>query len=355
MSITQGDALPDITTTTTKKQELPDYYESFLKELATSGETALAKKASEGVAGYDVLQEQGYGALPAAATAYQPGLSAAEQTLGRAAQGVTGSRIQELMNPYTQNVVNEMARLSQQSLERSALPAIKSAFVGSGGIGSRGYGGALGQALAESQASLTGLQKKALQEGFSEAQRTALGELPYLVSAGQQQAQTAKMAQDLGLTGAGALTKAGAEKQAYEQSLLDYPLKTATQVSNLLRQYTMPVDTTETRVGPGQEGQYQKSDLDKVMGILSIIGATGGQGAAVTGGANRLIDYGKQFLKGLGIDLGSGVQEISNTAGPGETGYGWRYFDNGTAISPAGEYYFEGTKVWSPSSEEPPG
>lgn len=28
---------------------------------------------------------------------------------------------------------------------------------------------------------------------------------------------------------------------------------------------------------------------------------------------------------------------------------GWEYYDNGTAISPDGSYYFEGDKVWSPS------
>lgn len=27
---------------------------------------------------------------------------------------------------------------------------------------------------------------------------------------------------------------------------------------------------------------------------------------------------------------------------------GWEYFDNGTVIDPAGAYYFEGEKVWSP-------
>ena len=28
---------------------------------------------------------------------------------------------------------------------------------------------------------------------------------------------------------------------------------------------------------------------------------------------------------------------------------GWSYYDNGTAISPDGSYYFEGQQVWSPN------
>ena len=44
------------------------------------------------------------------------------------------------------------------------------------------------------------------------------------------------------------------------------------------------------------------------------------------------------------------VTEISNTAMPGDTGYGWRYFSDGTVIDPSGTYYSNGQPVWSPSS-----
>lgn len=43
-----------------------------------------------------------------------------------------------------------------------------------------------------------------------------------------------------------------------------------------------------------------------------------------------------------------GAREISNPAQPGQTGYGWRYFSDGTTISPNGEYYKDGQPVWSP-------
>lgn len=34
---------------------------------------------------------------------------------------------------------------------------------------------------------------------------------------------------------------------------------------------------------------------------------------------------------------------------PGQPGYGWEYFDDGTAISPEGVYYYQGREVWRPS------
>jgi hypothetical protein len=42
------------------------------------------------------------------------------------------------------------------------------------------------------------------------------------------------------------------------------------------------------------------------------------------------------------------ASEVNNPALPGQSGYGWTYFDSGTAISPAGEYYYQGRKVWQP-------
>lgn len=44
----------------------------------------------------------------------------------------------------------------------------------------------------------------------------------------------------------------------------------------------------------------------------------------------------------------SWVSEITNGADPGESGWGWRYYDNGVAISPTGAYYQNGQLVWKP-------
>ena len=43
------------------------------------------------------------------------------------------------------------------------------------------------------------------------------------------------------------------------------------------------------------------------------------------------------------------VTEIMNPAAlnPGDPGYGWRYYSDGTAISPSGDYYLNGQKVYS--------
>ena len=45
----------------------------------------------------------------------------------------------------------------------------------------------------------------------------------------------------------------------------------------------------------------------------------------------------------------TGATEIPNTATPGEEAYGWKYYSDGTAISPDGSYYQGGQLIWSPT------
>jgi len=290
MAFTQGAPLPDIKQTTTTQDNAPSYSTDYLSGLSQAGQTAMGKTPQQSVAGYDPLQTMGYSNLPAATTSYQPQLQAAQSTAAQAAQGITPERIQALMNPYTSNVVDEMARLSQQNVQRNLLPSMKAGFVGTGGLGGQRYANALGQSMADVQAGLTGQQYGALSKGYSEALKGALDEAQLQNLTAGTQGKLAQQELESGLTGVGALTKAGAERQAYEQSLLDQPLKTATTASGLMRGYTMPQNQTQTFVGP-KAGSYNTSDLNNILGVMSILGATK-EGSA---GSNFYNWVGKQF------------------------------------------------------------
>jgi hypothetical protein len=47
-------------------------------------------------------------------------------------------------------------------------------------------------------------------------------------------------------------------------------------------------------------------------------------------------------------DVVDSINEVLNSATQGQPGFGWRYFDNGVAISPEGQYYKNGALVYSP-------
>ena len=271
-SITSGQPLPNITSTESRTDTAPSYYTNLLTGLSNVGTEAMNKPADQLVAGYDPLQTQGYGALSTAANAYQPGLANATQTANLAAQGMSPELISQYMNPYTQNVVNQMAIQSQNSLQKN-LPALKAGFVGSGALGSQRYAGALGQSLADVQANLTTAQTGALQKGYADALDAAYKQAGLYNTAAKTQADLAKEEQDLGIAGAGALTKAGAERQAYEQAKIDAPLKVANQAGNLLRNFQVPISYTKTSTAPGQASQYGPSVLSNIGTLTSILGS----------------------------------------------------------------------------------
>jgi hypothetical protein len=100
MSILQGSPLANVTETTTTTDKAPAGYTGYLENLAKAGsgaltksggldtagkETTVLKTGADLVAGYDPMQNLGYNQLQSAVGAYQPGLTAAGQTAGRAA------------------------------------------------------------------------------------------------------------------------------------------------------------------------------------------------------------------------------------------------------------------------------
>jgi len=334
MGFLQGAPLPDIKTTETKVDAAPSYYTDYLTGLSGAASTAMGKTPGQSVAGYDPMQNTGYGMLPTAATSYQPGLQAAQATAGQAAEGITPERIQSLMNPYTRNVVDEMGRLSQENVQRNLLPTMKAGFVGTGGLGGQRYANALGQSMSDIQSGLTGQQYGALSKGYSDALKGALDEAQLQNLVAGTQGKLSQQELEMGLTGAGALTKAGAERQGYEQSLLDQPLKTATAASNLMRGYTVPGNQTVTFTGP-KAGAYQTSGLADILGTMGAVGSVaGGTGLkTIAGLGGDLLKYFQGVGSGNKTFGGNYVIDPTEFAGPNAEGVSV-YYD-----APTGKYY----------------
>jgi len=271
MAFTQGDPLPDVTKTTTTVQNAPSWYTDVAKGLGTAATTNLARTGAQSVARLDPLQTQGYGQIAGAAGSYVPGLTNAEATANQAAQGINYNQIQNYMDPYRMNVVNEMARLGNQNFQRNIMPGLTGQFVGTGAIGGQRYANAMGQSAADFQSDLVGKQYGALSAAYKDAVNAAKAQSELQNQAAVTQGNLAKEEQDLGLTGAGALTKAGGELNKYQQSILDAPAINAKNASDLLRGYTLPTDQTVKFVGP-DAGSYGTSDLSNILGVGSILG-----------------------------------------------------------------------------------
>jgi hypothetical protein len=271
MAFTQGDPLPDVTKTTTTVQNAPSWYTNVATDLSKAATTNMARTGAQSVAGLDPLQTQGYGQVAGAAGAYVPGLNNATNTANQAAQGINYNQIQDYMDPYRNSVVAEMGRLANQNFQRNIMPGLSGQFVGSGGFGGQRYANAVGQSAADMQSNLTGQQYGALSSGFKDAVNAAKAQSELQNQAAITQGNLAGKEQELGLTGAGALTKAGGELQKYQQSILDAPALNAKNASDLLRGYTLPTDQTVKFVGP-DAGSYGTSDLSSILGVGSLLG-----------------------------------------------------------------------------------
>lgn len=296
MAFTQGSPLPDVTKTTTTVQKAPDWYTNVATGLGNAATTNMARTGVQSVAGLDPLQTKGYGQIETAAGSYMPGLTNAETTADQAALGINYNQIQDYMDPYRNQVVNEMARLGNQNFQRNILPGLSGQFVNTGSLGGQRYANALGQTAADYQSDLTGKQYGALSAAYKDAVNAAKAQSELQNQAALTQGKLAGQEQELGLTGAGALTKAGGELQKYQQSILDAPALNAKNASDLLRGYTLPTDQTVKFVGP-DAGSYGTSDLSNILGIGSMLGAT------------KAGSSGDQFFNWLG----SGIKGLTNT------------------------------------------
>lgn len=326
--IFQGVAAPNVTTDKTVTTDAPKYYTDYLSGVAATGQSQLGKSGTELVADMTPLQLAGISGISGAALSYQPGISGAAAAASTAAGGLTPENIQAMMNPFQTNVVNEMARLSNQQMQRNLLPALKGAFTATGGLGGQRMMGALGQMGADVSANLTGLQTKELQTGYQNAVTNALRNLEAQRTGAATEADIAAKEQELGLTGQNAMIKAGALEQAQKQAVLDAPMKRAADVAALMKGYNVPVNTSEHYTGP-MAGVYGTSPLAQLTGLGTLIGAlnTAGVGSSgVTPLQNILRAFGYSGTSGSNIMdpstwWGAGTSYTGGTYG-GQNSYG---------------------------------
>lgn len=272
----QGEPLPAITSTTQSQVVAPEFYTNYLQDIANLG---MAGITGGGVAGLSPLQQQALAMAPEAAFSGMGTMGTGAQLA--TASGTTGAPqiVADYMNPYTKSVVDEMARLQQQNVQRSILPALQSIGVGSGGYGSQRQLQVGGQTLTDLQRNLLGQQSQALQTGYTEAMRGAQADLQRQMQAGQTLGGLGAQQQQAATTGLGTLSSLGAAEQALAQKQLDYPMTAASQYSQLLRGMNIPTGETKQTTG---STAYSGSPLAQISGLLAALGAFINPGSGIS-------------------------------------------------------------------------
>jgi len=265
--ILQGDLLPSAITTAQSQITAPEFYTNYLQDIANLGQAGVQ---GGGVAGFSPLQQQAMSMAPQASFA---GLGTMGAGADLAAQsGTTGANqiVGNYMNPYTQNVVNEMGRLQGRQINENLLPAMQGAAGGMGGFGSQRQFNATGNMLRDMQSNLMGQQYGALNTGYSNAMTAAQADLNRQMQAGQTLGGLGSQQQQAATSGMKNLYDLGSQEQALGQRQLDYPMTQAQNYSKLLQGYQIP--TGETKQTVGSTG-YTNSPLSQLTGLMAALGS----------------------------------------------------------------------------------
>ena len=299
--LTQGTALPNITTVQKQATATPTFYTDYLNQLAKQGASA-AQNAQ--FVGPTALQNQAFDLTRENVGSYNPALNAATNLAGQAGAYNAAEAAGRYMNPYTQSVVDELGRVGRSNIEKYLAPAATSAAVGSGQFGSKRGAEVLGQAINTGLSNLNLAQSQALQTGYSQALAAAQQEQQARLAGSQRFSDIANQRQALGLGDINAAATIGEQQRALAQNQQLFPMQQLTSQAALLRGQTIPTSTSSSYTGP-IPGAYNASPLSQIAGLgalakevpnlFSSIGtgieklAAGPVGAAVNKGFNALV------------------------------------------------------------------
>ena len=269
------------TSSTTSQVQLPDWYTQYTTDMLGKAKAIsnlpYAQYTGPRIAGFTPAEKTGFEMTKSAATAYQPFLGQAGEDLTGASQTFPEA-VNEYMNPYTQNVVNQIADQGVRQLTEKFLPAVGQEFIQAGqfgvGPGSTRMGEFGARALRDVQENVLAEQAKALQAGYGQAADIFQSDASRKAGLAGTAADIAGMAQKYGLTGAEAVGSVGEKERAMQQANLKlayedflnqekYPKEQIQFLSEILKGINLPktevTQTTETKGTPGEDSPFVKA------------------------------------------------------------------------------------------------
>jgi hypothetical protein len=342
MSLTQGEALPNIDTSKTTKTEAPDFYNTYLTDIAKVGTDAIARTAEQNVAGLTDAQKN---AIRAGSniTAGESNLTGAQTSLTSAGalSAATAanpyltsgtkdsySNIDKYLDPYRTQVVDEIGRLGMENLNQVLLPQQTGRSVGFGDFGSSRAGRAYGATAQGGLRDILGAQSTSLSAGYKSALDAASRDLQREIEAAKITGDTtaadaanrrleALAGKDIGMAAFDRELreqeqqyKMGERERSYNQDIMNEPLITAKNAAGLLENLKVPTTVTEEASAP-IPGAYSNSTLSNILGVGSLFASGRGGVSAVDSVLKTVLgNEGYNSLKAVGA-LPSIIRAIS--------------------------------------------
>jgi hypothetical protein len=308
----EGSAPTPGTSSTSTQIQLPEWYTQYTTDMLGRAQGVAnlpyAQYTGPRIAGFTPTEKTGFEMTKAAAGSYQPFLGQAGEALAGAGQTFPEA-VSAYMNPYTQNVVDQIAAQGVRQLQEKYLPAIGQEFIQAGqfnvGPGSTRMGEFGARALRDVQEAVLGEQAKALQAGYGQAADIFTSDAARKAQLAGTAADVAGMAQKYGLTGAEAVGGVGEKERAMGQANLNlayqdflrqegYPKEQINFLANVLQGVRLPQttieQTTEMPAMPGSASGLEKA-ITGATGIQELIDKYRKYFPSSSGGADTM-DYG---------------------------------------------------------------
>lgn len=352
----QGSPPPSVTNQTTSIQGMPDWYQDYTKGLIARANQIAAEPyqpyQGSRIAGLNDRDRQAGQMVQGNIGSWQPYLNTANNLYGQAAgmssveagsplinQAAQGSSLNtaqpyigaagqtwpsamnQYMSPYTNSVVDEIARKGTQNLMENILPGVNDTFTGGGMFGGSRHADFTNRAIRDASEGIAGQQAQALERGYGtsanifgqDQSRLAglagtvgglsgqdlarqlqagqtLGSLTnqqqqMLSNLGQNQANLGQLRSSLGAADAASIAALGETERGLTQNMLnsqyqdfqnqrDYPWQQMANLSSIVRGQQIPTSTTQQYTGAGN--YYSPSLASTLLGAGVGLGSLGG-------------------------------------------------------------------------------
>ena len=293
------------TVRTEQLQVLPEYQETFLKDLLASTST-LANRPTTipeyQVAGLTRAQQQAIQLGISGVGAYQPMMQAGATTLGQGVAALQPGAFQQYMSPFTDQVIDQsLADLQRQAdMERQR--------IGSAAVQAGAFGGSR-QAIAEQELQRNTADAFARQsaqlraQAFESAQDRAQQGAELFGKLGLQQAALGESAQAAQARDVGILSQLGGQEQQQQQAELEAQRATSLErqfepfqrigfMSDIFRGVPTTTSTLTSRTAPSPSTLSQIAGLGMGVAGLQQAGAFGEGG--IFGGLGSFLGMGGQ-------------------------------------------------------------
>jgi len=258
-------------------------------------------------------------------------LTAANPYLQSAAQSSVHN-INQYMNPYTQNVTDQIAKLGARNLTENLLPGVSDAFIKAGSFGGSRMGEFGERALRDTQDSILNQQAQALQQGYAQSLNASQADLA-------RQAQLAGAVGSISGADLSRVLQGAGQYSSIGQSMGQLTGQQAQNFANVGQSMGQLTDQQIQNLAGLGKAQTAAGQAQQQFGLNSVQQVQAAQQADLARqlqAASQIGQLGVNAGSLSGSDLTRQQSALTSLANLGQTGQQMRYADT-AALESAGQ------------------